>query len=79
MNNEYSYNGEWGIAYNRTTKVMTAGFSTDGETFSPDFHISEIQEKDILIAIAICANLYSNYGIIVAPYKDLLDLYKDSL
>jgi hypothetical protein len=79
MKSDFVYKNEWGVAYDPIEETMNAGYSMDGENFSSEFLITEIQEKDILIAIAICANLYSSYGAIVAPYKDLLELYKNSL
>ena len=76
IQNEALYDGEWGVSYNPQEKVMLGGYSLDGETFSPEFKITEIDSQDVADAIAICSCLYCDYGTIVSPFKNLLELYE---
>lgn len=71
MKCDFLYNGEWGGIYDPITKTMTAGYSMDGITFSPEFIISELEEEDLESAIAICSSLYCYYRIIVGQFEKL--------
>lgn len=75
IKNEILLGGEWGANYDPKTKTMLGGYSLDGETFCPEFQITEIEEEEISDALLICSALYSDYGMIAAPYRDLLDEY----
>ena len=73
--NEILLGGEWGANYDPKTKTMLGGYSLDGETFSPEFQITEIEEKDVSIALQICSTMYSNYGNVSVPYTKLMAEY----
>ena len=75
FNNEILVGGEWGANYDPKTKTMLGGYSLDGETFSPEFQITEIEEEEMPNALLICSALYSDYGMIAAPYRVLLEEY----
>lgn len=77
MKCDFLYDGEWGGIYDPITKTMTAGYSMDGITFSPEFIISELEEECVETAIAICSSLYCYYGIIFASFDGLKQLRKD--
>ena len=77
--NDILVDGEWGANYDPQTKTMLGGYSLDGETFSPEFQITEIEEEDIAIALHICSALYSDYGNISAPYSKLVEEYTNRL
>ena len=74
IKNETLYDGEWGTSYDNKEKVMLGGYSLDGENFSPDFKITDIDSKDVPEAIAICSSLYNEYGTISMSYSSLLKL-----
>ena len=77
MKCDFLYGCEWGGIYDPITKTMTAGYSMDGITFSPEFIISELEEECVETAIAICSSLYCYYGIIIASFEGLKQLRKD--
>lgn len=76
IKNDFLYNGEWGVSYDPQKREMLGGYSLDGETFNPEFQITEIDFKDVENAINMCSSLYCYYGIIVSPYDCLLDEYQ---
>ena len=75
ISNDFLLNEEWGANYNPTTKTMLGGYSGDGETFSPEFKITEIEEEDVPNALLICSALYCDYGMISASYRSLVEAY----
>ena len=75
MEIKFFYNGMWGVAYNTTTKTMTAGYAVDAQSFVPTFMITEIDEDDVDIAIVMCAELYSSFGIIISSFEKLIQEY----
>ncbi len=77
IKNETLYNGEWGVSYDPQTRTMLGGYSIDGETFSPEFQITEIDSDEVPHAIALCSLLYSEYGTIVSTFNDLLECYEN--
>lgn len=73
------YNGEWGVSYDPKERVMLGGYSLDGETFSPEFKITDIDSQDVENAIAMCGFLYKYYGIIVGTYSGLITVYEKEI
>lgn len=63
------------VVYNTVTKTMTAGYSIDGKTFTPNFHITELEEYDLEIAVLICQALSSLYGTIDSSFEKLINEY----
>ncbi len=78
IRNEALYNGEWGVCYYPKEKVMLGGYSLDGETFSPEFKITEIDSENVADAIAMCSYLDNEYGTIVSTFNQLMALYVSS-
>ena len=76
MKAEYIYDGEWGVTYDPIKKTMIAGYSMDGETFTPEFVITELEEDDLVDDSLTCSIMYASYGVIVASYKKLLEEYE---
>lgn len=75
IKNEFLIEREWGAKYDPENKTMLGGYSADGETFSPEFQITEIEEENVPNALFICSALYSDYGMIMAPYGVLVSEY----
>lgn len=75
LKNEILLGEEWGANYDPKTKTMLGGYSLDGETFSPEFQITEIEEEDVPDALIMCSSIYSDYGMIAAPYRVLVSEY----
>lgn len=75
INNQFLFNDEWGVVYDPIGKTMTAGYSTDGNTFTPSFFISEVEAEDIEIAVIICVELSPNYGVIISSFGEIMHDY----
>ena len=74
-NEKYLVINNYGVVYNTITKTMTAGYSVDGKTFTPNFHITELEEYDLEIAVLICQELSSLYGVIDSSFEKLINEY----
>lgn len=75
MGIKYFYNGIWGVAYDPTSKTMLAGYVVDAQSFIPTFMITETDEDDVDIAIIMCAELHSCFGIIITTFEKLIQEY----
>lgn len=75
IKNKFLLEGEWGADYDPETRTMLGGYSVDGDTFSPEFQITEIEEEDVPNALIMCSSMYSDYGMIAAPYRVLVSEY----
>lgn len=69
--------GNWAGIYDPETKVMSGGYSSDGETFDDDFRITDVDEENALDSLRFCAGLYSDYGTIVLPFDELKVAYEE--
>ena len=72
---KYFYNGIWGVTYNPNTKTMLAGYAVDAQSFIPTFMITETDEEDVEIAVIMCVELYSSFGIIITTFENLINEY----
>ena len=75
MEFKYFYNGVWGVQYNPTTKTVLVGFAVDTQTSIPTFMITETDEDDVDIAVIMCVELYSSFGIIITTFENLINEY----
>lgn len=75
MKIKYIYNGIWGVTYDPTTKTMLAGYAIDAQSFIPTFMITETDEDDVFIAIVMCAELHSCFGLINTTFEKLIQEY----
>jgi hypothetical protein len=75
MKFKYIYNGMWGVEYDPIAKTMMAGYAVDCQPHVPTFMITEIEEEDVDIAIVMCAELYSCYGVIITSFEKLIQEY----
>lgn len=66
------YNGIWGVEYNPITKTLLAGYAMDAQSFIPTFMITETDEDDIDIAIIMCAELHSSFGLIISTFEKII-------
>ena len=69
------YNGIWGVEYNPTTKTLLAGYAMDAQSFIPTFMITETDEDDVDIAIIMCAELHSSFGLIISTFEIIIQEY----
>lgn len=69
--NEVIYNDKWGANYDRERGEMLGGYSEDGETFRPDFRVTEVDEDNVPNALALCSMLFEAKGKIDMPYAEL--------
>ena len=72
---KYLYNEIWGVEYDPTGKTMIAGYAVDAQSYVPTFMITEIDEDDVDVAIVMCAELSSCYGLIISPFEKLIQEY----
>lgn len=75
MKFKYIYNGMWGVEYDPIAKTMMAGYAVDSQSYVPTFMITEIDEEDVDIAIVMCTELYSCYGVIITSFEKLIQEY----
>lgn len=69
------YNGIWGVEYNPITKTLLTGYAMDAQSFIPTFMITETDEDDIDIAIIMCAELHSSFGLIISTFEKIIQEY----
>ena len=75
MEYKYFYNRIWGVSYNPTTKTILAGYAMDAQSFIPTFMITETDEDDVDIAIIMCAELNSCFGLTITTFEKLIQEY----
>lgn len=75
MDFKYFYNGIWGVKYDPTIKTVLVGYAVDAQSFIPTFMVTETDEDDVEIAVIMCVELYSSYGIIITTFEELINEY----
>lgn len=75
MSFNYLYNGIWGVTYDPTTKTVLVGYAVDAQSFIPTFMVTETDGDDVEIAVIMCVELYSSYGVIITTFEKLINEY----
>ena len=70
--NQQLINGQWGYTYETAKKLMLGGYSADGKTFTHTFTVHQVEKKDVMFAIALCALLYGKNHEVVTSYNELV-------
>jgi len=70
--NQKLVNGQWGYKYDPATKVMLGGYSLDGLNFTHTYTIYNVEKKDVMFAIALCALLYGKNREVMTSYNELV-------